>query len=64
MFNIFLLLTNDSDYETKTQQSIDFDVNKLLNDDDIGFSIDPMKLLEKTLKNIHADMLRLLFIIP
>ena len=51
-------------YKTKTQQSIDFDVNKLLNDADIGSSIDPVKLLENTLKNIHADMLRLLFIIP
>ena len=39
-------------------------MNDLLNDDDIGSYIDPVKLLEKTLKDIHADMLRLLFIIP
>ena len=52
MFYIFLLQTNDSVYETPTQQSIDFDVNKLLNDADIGSSIDLVNLLEKTLKTI------------
>ena len=64
MFYIFLLQTNDSVYETVTLHTIDFDVNKLLNDADIGYSIDLLKLLEKTLKKIHADMLLLLFIIP
>ena len=51
MFYIFLLQTNDLVYETTTQQSIDFDVNELLNDDDIGSSIELMKVLQKTLKN-------------
>ena len=64
MFYIFLLQTNDSVYETTTQQSSYFDVYELLNDVDIVSSIDPVKLIENTLKNIHADMLRLLFIIP
>ena len=63
MFYIFLLHTNDSVYEIAKKQSIDFDVNELLNDADIGSSIDPVKLLEKTSKKIHTDMLRLLFII-
>ena len=64
MFYIFLLQTNDLVYETPTQQSINFDVNELLNDADIGSSLDPVKLIEKTLKKINVDMLRLLFIIP
>ena len=64
MFYIFLLQTNDLVYETATQQSIDFDVNELLNDVDIGSSIDLVNLLDKTLKKIHVEMLRLLFIIP
>ena len=64
MFYIFLLQTNDSVYETKSQLSIDFDVNELLNDADIGSYLDPVKVIEKTLKKINADILRLLFIIP
>ena len=64
MFYIFLLQTNDLVYETARQQSIDFDVNELLNDVDIGSSIDPVKVLEKTLKNIYADMFHMAFIIP
>ena len=47
-----------------TQQSIDFDVNKLLNDVDIGSSIDPVKVLQKTLTKLHAKMLHLAFTIP
>ena len=54
MFYIFLLQTNDSDYETTTQQSIYFDVNELLNDVDAGSSIDPVKVVEKTLKKQHV----------
>ena len=55
--------TNDSVYETTTQQSIDFDVNDLLNDADIGSSLELVKVIENTLKKINADMLCLLFII-
>ena len=58
-----MLQTNDLVYETTSQQSIDFDVHELLNDDDIGFSLDPVKVIEKTLKKINVDILRLLFII-
>ena len=64
MFYIFLLQTNDSVYETTSQQSIEFDVNELLNDADIGSSLDPFKVIDKTLKKINANILRLLFIIP
>ena len=51
-------------YETASQQSIDFDVNELLNDAENGSSIDPSKVTEKTLKKINVDIIRLLFIIP
>ena len=63
MFYIFLLQTNDSVYETTTQQSIDFEVNDLLNDADIGSSLDMIKVIEKTLKQINEYILHLLFII-
>ena len=53
MFYIFLLQTNDSLYEISSQQSIYFDVlHDLLNNDDIGSSIDPVKVIEKTLKKL------------
>ena len=64
MFYIFVLQTSDLVYETTTQQSIDFDVKELLNNVDIGSSLDPIKVIEKTLKKNNADMLHLLFIIP
>ena len=51
-------------YETTSQQSIDFDVHELLNDADIGSSLELVKVIEKTLKKIIVDILRLLFIIP
>ena len=64
MFYIFLFQTNDSVYETTSQQSIDFDVNELLNDVDVGSFLDPIKVIEKTLKTINVNILRPLFIIP
>ena len=64
MFYIFLLYTNDSVYEIASQQSIYFDLNELLNDADIGSSLDLVKVIEKTLKKINVDIICLLFIIP
>ena len=64
MFYIFVLYTNDSVYKTTSQQSIDFYVNGLLNHTDIGSSLDLVKVIEKTLKKINADIICLLFIIP
>ena len=40
------------------------DVNNFLNEVDIGSSLDPVKVIEKNLKKINVDMIRLLFIIP
>ena len=39
-------------------------MHELLHDADIGSSLDPVKVIEKTLKKINVDILRLLFIIP
>ena len=64
MFYIFLLQTNASVYETTTQQYLDFDVYELLNDTEIGSSIDSLKMLQKTLKNKHEEMVRLASIVP
>ena len=50
-------------YETTSQQSIDFDVHELLHDGYIGSSLDPIKVIEKTLKKINKYILRLLLII-
>ena len=38
-------------------------MNKLLNDADIGSSLDPVKVIEKTLKKNNVDIICLLFII-
>ena len=64
MFNIFLLQTNYSGYEIATQQSLDFDVYQLFNDVEIGSSIEPLKVLQKTLKKQHEEMIRLELAIP
>ena len=39
-------------------------MNELLNDADICSSLDPIKVIEKTLKRINVDILCVLFIIP
>ena len=61
MFCIFLLQRNDSVYETTSKRSIYFDVHGLLHNVDIGSSLDPVKVIEKTLKKNNEDILRLLF---
>ena len=52
MFYIFLFQSNDSVYETASQQSIAFDVHELLHGAEIGSSLDPVKVIEKTLKKL------------
>ena len=64
MFYTFLLQTNDLVYETTTHQSLYFDVYELLNDVGIGSSIDPVKVLQKTLKKQHEEMVHLALAIP
>ena len=54
MFYVFLLQTNDSVYETTSQQSIAFDLHELLHDVDIGSFLEPIKVIDETVnrKNI------------
>ena len=51
-------------YETTSQQLRDFDVHELLNDVDIGSSLDPVKVIEKNFKKMNVNILHILFIIP
>ena len=64
MFCIFLLQTTDSAYETTWEKSIAFDVDELMCDAGIGSSLDPIEMIEKTLRKINEDILCLLFIQP
>ena len=64
MFYIFLLQTNDSVYQTATQESLDFDVYQLFNDAKIGTSVDPFKVLHKTLKKQNEEMVHLELTVP
>ena len=51
MFYIFLFQNKYSLYETTSQKSIAFDVRELFHNDDIGYSLDLIKVIENTLKN-------------
>ena len=64
MFYVFPLQTNASVYETKTQQYLEFDVYYMFNDVQIDSSIDPVKVLQNTLKKQHEEMLSLALTIP
>ena len=62
MFYIFFMQTIDSTYEPTLEQSIALDVDELLHNVGIGSSLDPIKMIEKALRKINEDILRLLFI--
>ena len=64
MFYIFMLQTGDSVYETPNQQYLEFDVYQLMKDKEISTSVDPLKVLQKTLKKQHEEMVRLALTIP
>ena len=53
----------DSAYETKLEKSITLGVDELMRDAGIGSSLDPIKMIEKALKTINEDIIRLLFIV-
>ena len=63
MSYIYLLQTTNSVYETPLEKSIALDVDDLMRDVGIGSSLDLIKMIEKALKKINEDILRLLFII-
>ena len=63
MFYKILLQATDSTFEKASEKSIDFDVHELMHDVGIGSSLDPINMIEKGLKKINEDILRLVFIL-
>ena len=45
-------------------KSIDINVNEIMHDAGIGYSLDPIKMIENILKKMNEDILHLLFIQP
>ena len=64
MFYIFLLQVTNSTFDLASDKSIDIDVDEIMCDADIGSSLEPIKMIENTLKKSNEDILRLLFIQP
>ena len=64
MFYIFLLQTGDSVYETPTQQSLQFDVYQLLKYNEIGTSIEPLKVLQKTIEKQNEELVLMALTVP
>ena len=52
-----MLQTRDSVYETPTQQSLQFDVSRLIKDNEIGTSVDPLKVLQKTMEKQNEELI-------
>ena len=63
-FYLFLLQTTDSTSETNPKQPINLDVDELMRNARIGYSLYLIKMIEKDLKKIKEDILRLLFAVP
>ena len=51
MFYIFLLQSTDSGFDLESDKYINIDVDEIMHDADIGSSLDPIKMIEKNLKN-------------
>ena len=63
-FYIFLLHATNSTFDIASDKSIDIDVDEIMHNVDIGPSLDPIKMIEKTLTKFNEDILHLLFIQP
>ena len=63
MFHKILLQATDSTFEKASEKSIDLDVHELMRDASIGYSLESIKMIEKGLKKINEDILRLVFIL-
>ena len=59
-----MLQASYSTFGLASDKSIDIDVDEIMRDADIGSSLDPIKMIEKTLKKFNEDILRLLLIQP
>ena len=64
MFYIFVLQATDSVFDLASYKSIDIDVDEIMCNIYIGYSLDSIKMIEKTSKKINEDILCLLFISP
>ena len=52
MFSIFFLQATDSTIDLASDKQIDIDVDEIMHDGDIGYSLNPIKMIEKTLKKL------------
>ena len=59
-----MLQTRDLVYETPTLQSLDFDVYQLLKDNEIGTSIDLLKVLQKTMEKQNEELVEFSLTVP
>ena len=64
MFYIFLLQTGESVYETPTQQYLQFDVYQLMKYKEISTSVDPLKVLQKTMEKQNEELVELSLTVP
>ena len=62
IFYIVLLHTTDSAYETTLEQAITFDVDEMMHDAVIDSSLEPINMIENTLRKNNEYILLLLFI--
>ena len=59
MFYIFLLQTWDSVYETPSQHSLQFEVSQLMKYNEISGSVDPLRVLQKTMEKQNEELVLL-----
>ena len=64
MFYIFMLQTRDLVYETPTQHSLQFEVSQLMKDNEISRSVDPSRVLQKTMEKQNEELLLLTLTVP
>ena len=62
MFHKILLQATDSTFEKASEKSIYFDVHDLMHDAGIGSSLEPINMIENTLRKNNEYILLLLFI--
>ena len=61
---MFLLQTGDLVYETPNQQSLQFEVYQLMKDKEIITSVDPLKVIQKTMEKQNEELILLSLTVP
>ena len=64
MFYIFLLQIGDSFYETPSQHSLQFEVSKLMKDNEISGFENPLRVLQKTMEKQNEELVTLALTVP